>query len=61
LIIEDEPKIAAFLRKRFQTKYHEPLDSTIEQVAVQGDNATIYYLEPDGDNEKLIFIRQEGH
>jgi hypothetical protein len=46
--------------KRFQSKYHELPDSTIEKVTVQGNNATVYYLEPDGDKEKLILVRQEG-
>jgi hypothetical protein len=46
--------------KRFQSKYHELPDSTIEKVAVQGDNATVHYLEPDGDKEKLILVRQDG-
>jgi hypothetical protein len=52
---------AGFLRtKRFQKKYHELPDSKIENVAVEGDNATVHYLEPDGDKEKLIFVRQDG-
>ncbi len=46
--------------KRFQHKYHELPDSKIEKVTVQGDNATVHYLEPDGDKEKLIFLHQEG-
>ena len=47
--------------KRFQHKYHELPESKIEKVTIQGDNATVHYLEPDGDKEKLIFVRQEGH
>jgi hypothetical protein len=47
--------------KRFQHKYRELPESKIEKVTVQGDNATVHYLEPDGDKEKLIFVRQEGH
>jgi hypothetical protein len=46
--------------KRFQGKYHEVPDSKIEKVVVQGDSATIYYLELDGDKEKTILVRQEG-
>jgi hypothetical protein len=46
--------------KRFQNKYHELPDSQIEKVTVQGDNATVHYLEPDGDHEKMIFVRQDG-
>jgi hypothetical protein len=46
--------------KRFQNKYHELPDSQIEKVAIQGDNATVHYLEPDGDHEKMILVRQDG-
>jgi hypothetical protein len=46
--------------KRFQGKYHEVPESKIEKVAVEKDSATIYYLESDGDKEKLILVRQDG-
>jgi hypothetical protein len=46
--------------KRFQKKYDELPDSKIERVVVQGDSATVYYLEPDGDKEKAILVRQDG-
>jgi hypothetical protein len=46
--------------KRFQGKYHELPDSRIDKVSVQGDNATVYYVEPDEDKEKLLFVRQDG-
>jgi hypothetical protein len=46
--------------KRFQKKYEEMPDSKVEKVVVQGDNATVHFLEPDGDKEKLIFVRQDG-
>jgi hypothetical protein len=47
--------------KRFHDgKYHELPESRIERIAVQKNNATVYYLEPDGDKEKLILTRQEG-
>jgi hypothetical protein len=46
--------------KRFVRKYHELPESTITKVALQEDNATIHYLEPDGDKEKLLLVRQEG-
>ena len=49
------------LRTRpFRRKYDELPASTVERVTVQGDNATVYYREPDGDDEKLILVRQEG-
>ncbi len=44
--------------KRFQKKYDELPDSKIEKVVVRTDGATLHYLEPDGDKEKLIFLRQ---
>jgi hypothetical protein len=46
--------------KRFPAKYRELPESTIEKVTVEGANATVYYLESDGDKEKLIFVRQDG-
>jgi hypothetical protein len=46
--------------KRFQKRYHELPESKIEKVVVQGDNATVHYIEPDDDHEKLIFIRRDG-
>jgi hypothetical protein len=46
--------------KRFQKKYHEFPDSKIEKVVVQGENATVHFLEPDGDHEKMIFVQQDG-
>jgi hypothetical protein len=46
--------------KRFQKKYHEVPDGKIETVVIQGESATVYFLEPDGDKEKAIFIRQDG-
>lgn len=45
--------------KRFRKKYDEMPASKIEKVLVQGDSATVYFLEPDGDKEKLIFLRQD--
>jgi hypothetical protein len=46
--------------KRFQKKYDELPESKIDRVVVQGDSATVYYLEPDGDKEKAILVRQDG-
>lgn len=46
--------------KRFHGKYDELPDSKIEKVTVQGDQATVAYVEPDGDKEKLTLVRQEG-
>jgi hypothetical protein len=50
-----------FLRtKPFQKKYDELPESTIDRVVVEADSATVYYLEPDGDKEKAILVRQDG-
>jgi hypothetical protein len=46
--------------KRFQKKYDEVPEGIIENVVIQGDSATIHFLEPDGDKEKAIFVRQDG-
>jgi hypothetical protein len=46
--------------KRFQNKYEELPDSEIDRVVVEGDSATVYYLEPDGDKEKAVLVRQGG-
>jgi hypothetical protein len=46
--------------KRFQDRYHEVPDSKIDKVVVQGDSATVHYLEPDGEKEKAILVRQDG-
>lgn len=46
--------------KRFQGKYHDLPESTIEKVVIQGASATVHYLESDGDKEKAIFVRQDG-
>ncbi len=45
---------------RFQGKYDELPDGKIEKVTVQGDAATVAYVEPDGDKEKLTLVRREG-
>jgi hypothetical protein len=46
--------------KRFQKKYHEVPDGKIDKVVIQRESATIYFLEPDGDKEKAILVRQDG-
>jgi hypothetical protein len=46
--------------KRFQDRYREVPESKIEKVEVQGDSATVHYLEPDGETEKAILVRQDG-
>jgi hypothetical protein len=46
--------------ERFRKKFHEVPDSKIVKVEVHGDSATLYYLEPDDEEEKIIFLRQKG-
>ncbi len=51
----------SFLKsKRFSGKYNEIPESKIDKVTVQGDAATVFYTEPDGDKEKLSLVRQDG-
>jgi hypothetical protein len=46
--------------KRFQKKYHDLPDGKIDKVDIQGENATVYFLDEEGDNEKAVFVRQDG-
>lgn len=46
--------------KRFQKRYHDIPDSKIDKVDIQGENATVYFLDEEGDKEKAIFLRQNG-
>jgi hypothetical protein len=46
--------------KRFHGKYDEIADGKFEKATVQGDLATVAYLEEDGDKEKLPLARQGG-
>jgi hypothetical protein len=46
--------------KQFQKKYHEIPDGKIDKVDIQGENATVYFLDEEGDKEKAIFLRQDG-
>jgi len=46
--------------KVFLAKYDEIPTSKITGVTVQGESATLNYLEADGDKEKLTYTRQEG-
>jgi hypothetical protein len=40
-------------------KFPEVPQGTIEKVSVQTESATIHFVEPDGDHEKLILIRED--
>jgi len=46
--------------KRFLGKYDEIADSKITGVTVQGESATLNYVEADGDKEKVTCTRQSG-
>jgi hypothetical protein len=46
--------------KRFLGKYDEIPESRVEKVVVKEDNATVHYVEDDGDKEKLTFTRHDG-
>jgi hypothetical protein len=46
--------------ERFRGKYRDVPGSAVEKVALEGDNATVYYLEEDGDKEKMILVREGG-
>jgi hypothetical protein len=46
--------------KRFLGRYDEVLDSKIDKVAVEGDQATLTYVEADGDRIQQPLVRQGG-
>jgi hypothetical protein len=46
--------------KPFLAKYDEIPASKITGITVQGDSATVNYLEPDGDKEKLSYTKVAG-
>jgi hypothetical protein len=46
--------------KRFLGRWHEIPTSKFEKATVQGEKATLNYLEEDGDHEKLSYAKQGG-
>src|SRR5262249_20249012 len=44
--------------KRFLGKYNEVPGSKIDRVVVEGDRATLHYIEEDGDKESFRLARQ---
>src|SRR5262249_49483167 len=46
--------------KRFLGKYGEVPGSKVDKVAVEGDKATVFYTEEDGEKENLSLVRQGG-
>src|SRR5262245_8243568 len=46
--------------KRFLGKYDEVPGSEVDRVVVEGDRATVHYVEADGDKESFRLTRQGG-
>jgi hypothetical protein len=46
--------------KRFRHKLDEIGEGTVTRVTAAEDNATVEFDEPDGDKEKLRFVREDG-
>jgi hypothetical protein len=52
---------AGFLKsKLFHDRRGDMADGTVTRVTAQADSATVYFDEPDGDKEKLVFVREAG-
>jgi hypothetical protein len=46
--------------KSFHAKYDEVPGSKIASISVDGDRATVNYVEEDGDKEKMQMKREDG-
>jgi hypothetical protein len=46
--------------KKFTAKYDEIPGGKVTRATVDGDRATVFYTEPDGDKEKTELVRQDG-
>ena len=46
--------------KRFLDKWNEVPGSKIDKVIVNGDKATLKYIEEDGDYEEMPLSKQDG-
>jgi hypothetical protein len=51
---------AVLKSKPFRKKYDDLPGSKVNQVVVTDDSATVHYVDTEGDNEKLIFVREAG-
>ncbi len=50
-----------FLKTRpFLAKYEEARQGKFDHVSAQGDTATVYYFDDEGDREKLLLVREDG-
>jgi hypothetical protein len=60
---EDLAKLTGpgFLKsKGFRDRYGELAGGKIVKVAVEGDSATVYWDDADGEREKTVFVREGG-
>jgi hypothetical protein len=49
-----------FKTRPFRERYKEIRDGKFERASIQGDNAKLYYRDDEGEQEKLILIRENG-
>lgn len=49
-----------FKTRPFLEKYKEARDGKYERASIQGDNATLYYRDEEGEREKLLLVRENG-
>lgn len=49
-----------FKTRPFLAKYGEVADGKFERVSIQGDNATLYYRDEEGEQEKLLLVHENG-
>jgi hypothetical protein len=46
--------------KAFHKRYAEVREGKYDRADVQGDNATVHFHDEEGDQEKVIMLREEG-
>jgi hypothetical protein len=46
--------------KRYYGKYEEVPGSKLDRISVDGDKATVFYIEEDGDKQKLSLLRENA-
>ena len=57
---EDLTGVGFVKTKRFHGTHDELSKSKIDKVTIQGDKATVAYIEPDDDKVKISLVRQDG-
>jgi hypothetical protein len=45
--------------KIFQKRYEEAREGKFDRASIGSDNATVYFRDVEGDQEKLILLREE--